>query len=56
MVFPANRAGRERLRGIKHADSIVLDPHKADVAAVFFGIGCLDRVLSVRLLSTKRCS
>jgi aromatic-L-amino-acid decarboxylase len=37
--FQLTARGRERLRGIEHADSIVLDPHKG--LFVPFGTGCL---------------
>ena len=37
--FQLTKRGRERLAGIEHADSIVLDPHKG--LFVPFGTGCL---------------
>ncbi|MGD9529912.1 pyridoxal phosphate-dependent decarboxylase family protein [Pseudonocardia sp.] len=38
-AFQLTARGRERLRGIEHADSIVLDPHKGFFLP--FGTGCL---------------
>jgi aromatic-L-amino-acid decarboxylase len=37
--FRLTERGRERLRGIEHADSVVLDPHKSMFLP--FGTGCL---------------